>query len=372
MTAIYLAGGEVETLTRALLDNGVKNILYSFYYIHQMKKERFIARMQAAYPDVSWFLDSGAFTYAVFSKADPGRLMPVHEYKRLYFNYIDEFGFPYDRITELDIEFELPVCTMELIDGWREEMLTRWPDLNITPVWHSWRTWERWTHYCRDKRIKTLAIGRSSGDAGMHRRLLMEARRWGKPVHGFAMTRINSELKLVPMDSVDSTSWVMGQKYGTTYIFRANKFIVLAKDNGGKAKRRLYKGYYKAIGCDPDLIMADDVAEVRKSNIIAWRNLSARFEEMRKRMGQSIHEGWPVGFVPGDPVPEAREREKTEGIVSATFGKPGQVSTVNSWRERNVERIQHPKERPLTSDEPSRAPLPREPEDDRPGPLERD
>ena len=372
MTAIYLAGGEVETLTRALLDNGVKNILYSFYYIHQMKKERVIARMQAAYPDVSWFLDSGAFTYAVFSKADPGRLMPVHEYKRLYFNYIDEFGFPYDRITELDIEFELPVCTMELIDGWREEMLTRWPDLNITPVWHSWRTWERWTHYCRDKRIKTLAIGRSSGDAGMHRRLLMEARRWGKPVHGFAMTRINSELKLVPMDSVDSTSWVMGQKYGTTYIFRANKFIVLAKDNGGKAKRRLYKGYYKAIGCDPDLIMADDVAEVRKSNIIAWRNLSARFEEMRKRMGQSIHEGWPVGFVPGDPVPEAREREKTEGIVSATFGKPGQVSTVNSWRERNVERIQHPKERPLTSDEPSRAPLPREPEDDRPGPLERD
>jgi hypothetical protein len=284
-STIFFAGAEVETLTRALLDNGIKNILYSYYYILTMRRESFIAGIQRDNPDVNFFLDSGAYTYFTKWKTDASKLPPYKQYVERYFQYIDEYGENFCRITEPDLDHTIRGIEADDIHNWREEMLSNWPHLNVTPVWHRWRGHSDWTKYCLDPRIKTIAIGRDPGPAGLQRKLVLEARSVGKPVHGFGMTRINTTLKIVPYPSVDSTSWLTGQQYGTLYIFRSNKFITLATAGGGKEKRKLYKSYFKSIGCDPSKVIADDVSEVRKANVIAWRMLADRMEEIKKRKG---------------------------------------------------------------------------------------
>jgi hypothetical protein len=215
---------------------------------------------------------------------EPEKLPPIKTYIKRYFAYVEETGHRWCRITEPDMD--IAGETTERVEGWREEMLERWPYLNITPVWHTCRGVDDWYRYIYDKRIKTLAMGSADfGDLGLSRRLILLAQQHGKPVHGFGMTRINTALKHLPVDSVDSTSWVMGQKAGTLYIFRNNKFITLPADM--KNKRTLYRTYFRNIGCDPVKVVNDDIAEVRKANIIAWRALADRLEQLKLRGRQS-------------------------------------------------------------------------------------
>jgi hypothetical protein len=334
---IYLAGAETTHLLKTLLENRVRFILLSYYYIRQFNQQEFVARMQARHPDVLWFLDSGAFTYStqVALQAERlngghrvGKVLPSPErYVEEYFDYIDQYGDAWCRITEPDLDgFEGLDVTEGDVDAWREEMLDRWPHLNVTPCYHGWRGREAWTAYCEDPRIKTLSFGRKSGDKNELRLLCLQARRHGKPVHGFGFTRVNTSLKggYVPVDSADSTSWVLGQKYGLSYVFRANQLITLKADE--KDKRGLYANYYRAIGVNADAIIYDDAATkdeqhlaLQKANIIAWRNLAARFhaqKEVRDHLDARRLEGTytvqerDVHDLLRSALPRARERDE--------------------------------------------------------------
>ena len=288
MTRVYFAGAEVETLARALMDGGVKHVLWSYYYIQEMRREKFIEKLQNEYPDVSFILDSGAFTYWSKFKSEPHKLMPWRVYRRRYFQYIDATWDKWARIAELDLDETFPdgkggyEITYEMLADWREEMIDRWPAAPIMPVWHGMRGPEEWTSYVRDPRFRYLAIGSGNPGLGFVRKLILEAHQWNKLVHGFGMTRVATELKHLPYDTVDSTSWLMGQKFGTIFIFRNNMFRRVGKDGAlGKNERRLYRKHFTAIGVDWKKIEADDVAEVRKANILAWRRLGDRLDYMR-------------------------------------------------------------------------------------------
>ena len=299
-TSIFLAGGEAQAAIKALIENGVRNILFSYYFIHDLRRENAIARLQEEHPHVNWFLDSGAFTYmSKRSKGDPD-LPELDTYVRRYFAYIDEYGAPYCRITELDVD--AAGHDIEEVDQWREYMLGRWPHLNITPVWHATRGIEVWDSYCEDPRIRTLAIGSDAGDSqlGGLRRMVEHARGHGKPVHGFGQTKARV-LNNVPFDSVDSSSWSFGQRTGISFIFKNNKFVTLTSPK--KHLRRLFTSYYRNIGCDPKLILADDVKEVRKANIIAWRAFADRLDYMKRNSGQTqgLHPDYLVTTIPYRP-----------------------------------------------------------------------
>lgn len=303
-TDIYMAGGEIEKLTRSLLDNGVRWILYSYYYILRFSKEGFVDRMKREYPGVQWFLDSGAFTYATFAATGNRKIPPVDKYVQLYMDYVADAGEGFSRVTELDLDgIETLDIPYEQVQEWLEEMLVRFPHLPVMPTFHGWRGEAEWDRYCNDPRIKCMAIGRGTNNLGLQRRLVMKAMAKGKPVHGFAMTKFKSTLQLVPYDSVDSTSWVMGQKYGLTYIFFANQWKVLTGDQ--KAQRRRFRQYFTSIGVDYHKIEADDLDELRKANVIAWRNLSLRYHEMKMRRDHVMPVNQPVTVDEADIVVSA-------------------------------------------------------------------
>jgi hypothetical protein len=94
------------------------------------------------------------------------------------------------------------------------------------------------------------------------------------------MTRARVE-QLVRFDSVDSTTWSMGGKYGNLFVWKGDKFITLPANQ--KKDRKLYRKFFKAQDIDMSKILADDGDEVRKCNIIAWRLLSERWQEKAKR-----------------------------------------------------------------------------------------
>lgn len=346
-TTIFLAGSEIEKLALALLQNGVKWVLFSYFYILRFKRTGMIERLQREYPDVQWLLDSGAFTYAVQKTrpGGPGIFLPEPEqYVRGYFDYIERFGERWVRIAEPDLDGipGMPISVQQVTD-WREEMLTRWPHLPIMPCWHAWRSWTAWEQYLADPRIKHLSFGRSSGDDVLRRKMCTTAHQAGKTVHGFGFTKINTSLKHgVEVDSTDSTSWLMGQKYGISYVFENAKWIVLTKDE--KRKRAQFRRYYERIGCDYKLIEKDDLAEVRKANVLAWKLLADWFH-VRKERRDVVLEGWlehghlPVlprseEFVhPGRVVPlertaldlrgsSARERNALETVIARAKALP--------------------------------------------------
>lgn len=322
---IFLAGGEIEKLTRSLLDNGIKHLLYSYYYILRFSKEGFVDRMKQEYPDVKWFLDSGAFTYAsVVASGGNRKLPPPERYKELYFDYVRDFGRGFYRIAELDVD-NVPTADgtvlveYEQVKEWLEELLVTFPDYPVMPTYHGWRPREDWTAWCNDPRIRCMAIGRGTQGLGRQRMLVMEAQEAKKPVHGFAMTKFQSTLKLIPYDSVDSSSWVMGQKYGLTYVFMGNRWKVLTGDE--KRYRRRYRQYFQSIGVNYELIEADNVDELRKSNVIAWRNLSARYSEMKKRRNALLGMEDVVGL-DDSMVDDGDIGDEAEKVVPAIIAPP--------------------------------------------------
>lgn len=351
MTRIFLAGAEVETLTRALLDNGADKILYSYWYILQMRRERFIDDIQAEYPHVQFMLDSGAFTYWAKYKEEPERLLNVDEYRRRYFSYIAETWPRWFRIAEFDVD-PTGLATADDVAEWREEMLETWPKANIMPVWHPERGPEEWSALVRDPRIHHLAIGSGQKLWGMVRRMIWEARQRNKTVHGFGMTKVNTVLPRVHYTTVDSTAWLMGQKYGTLFIFANNQFKLIGKGGSmGKAERRYYKKHLKAIGVDWDKIQADDVSELRKANILAWRRVSDRLEYMRKRQGRGEPPKDADQFNDLYPVEYAQDRAIAESEEYGRQREPGDI--VSHLRTRTEEPKPFGKER---EDEPGQSP----------------
>lgn len=144
---------------------------------------------------------------------------------------------------------------------------------------------------------------------------------------------------------VHNTSWLMGQKYGITYIFENARWIVLTKDE--KAKRAQHRRYYERIGCDYKLIEKDDLAELRKANVIAWRMLADWFHVRKERRDVVLEEWKEHGHLPVLP--------RSEEYVHPGRVMPLERTTLDlrgsSARERNALEMVIARARALPRDE---------------------
>lgn len=291
---LFFAGG--EAWSDLLLDLGVKHILFSYYYFRsglrssRGKAQQLLARLRKAKAKgYRFMLDSGAFTYQV--KSHVGSTPPPAAYFEEYFDFVREYGDLFDVVVEFDIDNIVKVkdghivpkddpdgrfVTTAEVDDWTNRMLDI-QDLapRVMPVYHTHRGKKWLQDWLVDTRSPLIGIASSITDGITT--FIAQAHRFGKFTHGFAQTRIRTDMKYTPFDSVDSTTWLRADKYGGTCIFRNNKFIVL--DHLHKADRRLYKSWYESWGLDFSKIAADDLKENRLATIIAWRELANSFEQ---------------------------------------------------------------------------------------------
>jgi len=303
MSRYYFAGGDSKPAFRCMIDCGVKNILFSFFYIQRKRQKDFDELMEKLAElreegGYSFILDSGGFTYKDVSgrtfqtvrsssEATKGHKLDPYEYLEEYTKYLVEYGHLFDVVAEFD-----PVESFgsySIVDENREKMLSIFEEhkveVNLMPIWaESERPISQWEEWANDPRYKHLGL--ICDDIRLATRFVNLAHQHGKKVHGFAQTNI-LDLKRAKFDTVDSTGWISGQKYGEVFIFQSGKWTRLNATQ--KSKRKLYKNYFKSIGVDWNLINKDDPNELLRAACISWKRLFDHFEARDRLEDVALH-----------------------------------------------------------------------------------
>ena len=195
------------------------DMLFSYYYIEKNP------RILSALPYVNDLLiDSGAFTFMQNSKTH----VDWDEYLERYAAFINKYDI--DKFFELDIDS---------IVGYEEVKRLRRKLENLTgkkciPVWHMNRGKNDFLQMCDD--YGYVAIGGlvdSKWSTQNNKYLtwfITEAHKRGTKIHGLGFTNSDG-IKKYHFDSVDSTSWVSGGRFGHMYVFNGRELKTVKYSN---------------------------------------------------------------------------------------------------------------------------------------------
>jgi hypothetical protein len=215
---IYLASLEQKLNNAGIIDQirsfpRTISILGSYYIISRRNKKGY-SKIIPYLKD--FMLDSGAFSFINSQKAK----ISWDEYLEEYASYIGETHT--EKYFELDIDL---LVGYEKVKEYRArlEALTGVPSI---PVWHRSRGREEFMRLCDE--YPYVAVG---GIAIKHIRLdeykyftmlIQEAHKRNCKIHALGFTHL-TEVRKYHFDSVDSSSWTSGGRYGSVYRYSNGK-----------------------------------------------------------------------------------------------------------------------------------------------------
>lgn len=213
----YLAGlpkEETEQTDLAILD--------SFYYVDEW--------MEQAIPKLKNFmLDSGAFTFMTSHKGN----VDWNDYLRRYADFINKNDVK--RFYELDIDSVVGYEKVLEMRRWLEAETGKKP----IPVWHKSRGKNEYLKMCDE--YDYVAIGGivskeiKPPDYKHFPWFINEAHKRGAKIHGLGFTSLEG-IRKYHFDSVDSTSWTIGNRFGIVYYFDGMTMKKQAKREGQRLK----------------------------------------------------------------------------------------------------------------------------------------
>ena len=217
---VFLAGA--YTRENAFIDKKVDYMLESFFYVLPWQIERI--------PNMKMFLlDSGAFTFMNGTgKAD------FDEYLTKYIDFINNYDIKY--FFELDVD---SVVGYEKVKEYRKR-LEKETGKKCIPVWHKSRGKAEFLKVCDE--YDYVAIGGivtkeiTKDQYPFFTWFLNEAHKRGCKVHGLGFTSI-ADLPKYHFDSVDSTSWKSGGRFGQLHIYKNGAIKTITQ----KSKRAVYR-----------------------------------------------------------------------------------------------------------------------------------
>ena len=192
-------------------------VLESFYYIKDWQKD--LSRNNE-----NFLLDSGAFTFMVNTK----KQIDWDEYVSSYAKYIKENDVKY--FFELDIDSVVGIKEVERLRNKLEYEAGK----KCIPVWHKSRGLDYWKKMCED--YEYIAIGGlvnkeiKKTEYKNLKVMIDYAHLKGCRVHGLGFTALRL-LHKYNFDTVDSTSWTSGARFGTLYQFKNNKLETISFKN---------------------------------------------------------------------------------------------------------------------------------------------
>ena len=211
---LYLAGvapwKEQGLYDKAIIENK-PYILESFYYINEDTE-----RLLPYFGD--FLLDSGAFTFMLSTKSH----VDWDSYIKRYAEFIKKNNI--QKFFELDID---SVVGYEKVKEYRKK-LENLVGRQCIPVWHKSRGLKEWAKMCDE--YGYVAIGGIVSKEIVEEQykafpaMISEAHRRGAKVHGLGFTSLKY-LPLIHFDSVDSTAWTTGNRFGFIYKFNGKTMI---------------------------------------------------------------------------------------------------------------------------------------------------
>lgn len=221
---VFLAG-VAPWRSNGLYDKTVKlqmpYILESFYYA-----DKDTERLMPYYGD--FLLDSGAFTFM----QNAGSHCDWDEYVKRYADFINRNDVK--KFLELDID---SVVGYEKVLRMREQLEAE-TGKRCIPVWHPQRGIDEFRKSCEDYNYVAVG-GVVSKDisfkaySSLFPGLITMAHVNGSKVHGLGLTNMDL-LSKCHFDSVDSSSWTAGNRFGLAYYFDGKKLI---KQSAGAGQR---------------------------------------------------------------------------------------------------------------------------------------
>lgn len=222
---VFLAGNQAWVKERYAIHLKEVNALESYYYVVNQPW------MFPLFNEFQGFLlDSGAFTFVTSQK---GKEVDWEEYVIKYGTFVKEHNV--EHFFELDIDSIVGLKEVERLRGILESTAQR----KCIPVWHRKRGLEYWKQMCKEYEyvaiggIVTQEIKRSEYDVFLP--LLQIARNNNCKVHGLGFTNVKGMNKY-KFYSVDSTSWLSGNKFGAAYFFNGKVMEKQTKQVGQRMK----------------------------------------------------------------------------------------------------------------------------------------
>lgn len=212
---LYLAGN-FPWREKGIYDNSIKKqrlfILESFYYADDFT-EKYIPYFD------KFLLDSGAFT---FMQSKKNHAVNWDEYVERYADFINRNKI--DLFFELDIDSIVGIKEVERLRNRLERLTCK----QSIPVWHKSRGKDYYLRMCDE--YPYVAIGGivtreiKPAEYRFFPWFINQAHSRGAKVHGLGFTNLKG-LQKYPFDSVDSTSWTGGNRFGYAYIFTGKTII---------------------------------------------------------------------------------------------------------------------------------------------------
>lgn len=185
-------------------------ILESFYYIDE-DTERLLPKFG------DFLLDSGAFTFFGNKNAKSN----IDYYIEGYTDFINRHNI--QKFFELDIDV---VCGYQKVKEIRKRIENS-VNRQTIPVWHKSRGLDEFKGLCKD--YSYVAIGASGQhDSAWTRtpqgtlnlqRMVNYAHENNCRIHGLGYTCL-ANLQKIHFDSVDSTAWISGNRFGSLFFFK--------------------------------------------------------------------------------------------------------------------------------------------------------
>jgi len=179
----------------------------------------------------SFLLDSGAFT---FMKKKKGNI-DWDEYIVSYANFINTYKV--ENFFELDIDNIVGIKEVERLRNKLEQLTNK----QSIPVWHKSRGLDYWKEMVKNYKyvaiggIVTKEIKPEQYDIFIH--LINIANKNNCKVHGLGFTNLNG-LKKYKFYSVDSTSWLSGNRFGCVYYFDGQTIKKQIKQKNQRVKTK--------------------------------------------------------------------------------------------------------------------------------------
>lgn len=258
---------------RQLIRAKAKDILVSYHYIktNGIYEREILDEIDAL---GGYFMtDSGAFT--IFGQYKGKRIPDEIRTEEYWLPYIEEYvKFLSDNSHKIYVAANLD---LDNIVG--RDVVDRWNETYFKPLEKAMNMiyiTQQDDGYYADlngmKRLKEYCaihdyVGVNAGFAKQVNLVAQQARITNTRIHGFALTGTQTLVKY-PLFSVDSTTWLGGARYGTTYVNKGfNNFSLW--DYKHKHYRKSLKFNLSPL-VDFDKFLADDVEAVNYQNIHGW------------------------------------------------------------------------------------------------------
>lgn len=221
---VFLAGNLYDKDRYAITTENL-NVLESYFYLRS--KEWMFPLIKEF---KNFLLDSGAFTFMNQSK----------NHKVDWDEYIEEYAAFINKL-DIDLFFELDIDVLVGIEE-VERLRTKLEKLTgkkCIPVWHVSRGHDYWLKMIKE--YDYVAIGGivtkeiRPKQYPIFTQLIKEAHIENCKVHGLGFTNLKG-LEKYRFDSVDSTSWLSGNRFGAVYKFNGKTMIKIDKKEGQRVK----------------------------------------------------------------------------------------------------------------------------------------